>query len=176
MLECNLGTKGLYNSLYNILLHGVTLPSLDSASLSVTELVEYCFRASHPPSEVVVYFLLGKICLSTPEGYIPTFPRSLPKPFKFICITVSILQSSSFSLESRINLAEISLLFQHVWLFLWGDLLSLWESSTWLMQQREWGKKAILSQLCPLTKHTIPTHHSADWCCISFIYLLITAT
>lgn len=78
MLECNLGTKGLYNSLYNILLHGVTLPSLDSASLSVTELVEYCFRASHPPSEVVVYFLLGKICLSTPEGYIPTFP---PAPY-----------------------------------------------------------------------------------------------
>lgn len=100
-------------------MHGGTLPSLDSASLSLTELDEYSFRAST---------LLQKLLpISSQEKsvFLPLRATYLPSPcsllnlaeLQFICITVSVLKSFSISLESRIKLAEIRFLLQNVQLF-----------------------------------------------------------
>lgn len=167
-----LGTKGLHNSLHNILLHDGILPSPDSASVSVTELVEYCFRASPLLQKLLLIFSWEK-CLSASEGYLPTFPLLLTEAYSTsVYLYYSLYPEVFLNLfreQNKVSRNQVSL--QNVWLFFfWGDLLSVWVSSTWLMQQTEWGKKAMLSHLCPLTGH-----RAADCCGISFIYHLIFA-
>lgn len=73
-------------------MHGGTLPSLDSASLSVTGLAEYCFRASPLLQK------LSPISSQEKSVFLPLKATYLPSPCcllkltepHFICITVCL--------------------------------------------------------------------------------------